>query len=72
MNCPVCGKRSQVVDSRTTVNGTTRRRRHCPKCDRKFTTYEALAAAFEQTVVVRISTEMTDGKITAKLEKGCY
>lgn len=41
MRCPFCGKTdSQVLESRTTENGSVRRRRKCNKCDKRFTTYE--------------------------------
>ena len=41
MRCPFCGKvDSQVLESRTTENGSVRRRRKCSKCNKRFTTYE--------------------------------
>ena len=42
MRCPFCrGTSSRVLDSRTTEDGAAiRRRRHCPECDRRFTTAE--------------------------------
>ena len=42
MKCPFCGRPdSRVIDSRTTDEGTViRRRRLCPGCGRRFTTYE--------------------------------
>src|SRR5258705_11009753 len=42
MRCPFCsGDDTQVVDTRSN-EGTNviRRRRKCPKCDKRFTTYE--------------------------------
>ena len=42
MRCPFCsGEDTQVVDTRSN-EGTNviRRRRKCPKCDKRFTTYE--------------------------------
>jgi transcriptional repressor NrdR len=44
MNCPFCGhKEDRVVDSRESREGEViRRRRHCLKCDRRFTTYERI------------------------------
>lgn len=39
MQCPYCGGDSQVVDSRTSLEGV-RRRRVCNECRRRFTTYE--------------------------------
>ncbi|MGM0419579.1 MAG: transcriptional regulator NrdR [Bacillota bacterium] len=42
MKCPFCSNSdSRVIDSRTTENNTTiRRRRECLKCGKRFTTYE--------------------------------
>ncbi|OGA00992.1 MAG: transcriptional regulator NrdR [Betaproteobacteria bacterium RIFCSPLOWO2_02_67_12] len=42
MRCPFCQyEDTQVVDTRTNPEANTiRRRRRCPKCDRRFTTYE--------------------------------
>jgi transcriptional repressor NrdR len=42
MYCPSCGyKDTGVVDSRINSDGTSiRRRRKCPKCEERFTTYE--------------------------------
>lgn len=42
MRCPYCGnKRDSVIDSRTSRNhSSVRRRRECLKCKKRFTTYE--------------------------------
>jgi transcriptional repressor NrdR len=42
MRCPICGRaESQVRDSRPAEDGAAiRRRRHCPQCGARFTTYE--------------------------------
>jgi len=42
MKCPSCSyEDTKVVDSRVTDGGTaTRRRRECPKCEFRFTTFE--------------------------------
>jgi len=42
MRCPFCGHEdTQVVDSRSsTESSAIRRRRKCPECDKRFTTYE--------------------------------
>ena len=42
MKCPFCSfADSRVIDSRSVDNGTSiRRRRECPECGRRFTTYE--------------------------------
>ena len=39
MTCPRCGKDAEVLDTRT-INGSVRRRRGCPSCGYRFTTYE--------------------------------
>lgn len=45
MFCKGCRVRTQVVDSRLSPRGRrwVRRRRHCPKCKVRFTTYETEA-----------------------------
>mgnify|MGYP000398083616 CR=1 FL=1 len=50
MKCPFCSYRdSRVIDSRAVEDGTSiRRRRECPKCGRRFTTYEK----YEETPLV--------------------
>jgi len=42
MNCPDCGHaRTRVVDTETSADGTSvRRRRECARCEFRFTTYE--------------------------------
>ena len=42
MKCPFCGcEDSRVIDSRSGEEGASiRRRRECPRCGRRFTTYE--------------------------------
>lgn len=42
MKCPFCGLlENRVIDSRLSANGeTTRRRRECEGCERRYTTYE--------------------------------
>ena len=44
MKCPYCGQpESKVIDSRSTDEGASiRRRRECPKCGKRFTTYEVV------------------------------
>ena len=50
MHCPFCRHPdSRVVDSRTTDDGTSiRRRRQCPDCSRRFTTVETRVAHGDQ------------------------
>ena len=44
MKCPYCSfEESKVIDSRSTEEGTTiRRRRECLECGKRFTTYEKI------------------------------
>lgn len=52
MKCPFCSYAdSRVIDSRSVDNGTSiRRRRECPECGRRFTTYEK----YEETALLVI------------------
>lgn len=52
MRCPFCGhEETAVKDSRPTEdNSAIRRRRHCPQCDNRFTTFERVQLR-EMTVV---------------------
>ena len=52
MKCPFCGADdSQVVDSRASEEGDRiRRRRRCPACDKRFTTYETVELRIPQVV----------------------
>jgi len=42
MRCPFCGNEdTQVLDTRSSAEASSiRRRRKCPACDKRFTTYE--------------------------------
>lgn len=55
MNCPFCGHPdSRVLDSRPSDEGSViRRRRECPACKRRFTTYER--AQVEPLLVIKRS-----------------
>ena len=52
MKCPFCNAPdTQVVDSRVNEEGTSvRRRRRCPKCSKRFTTYETIELRLPQVV----------------------
>ena len=52
MKCPFCNAAdTQVVDSRVNEEGTSvRRRRRCPKCSKRFTTYETIELRMPQVV----------------------
>ncbi len=55
MICPFCNhNEDKVIDSRSTESGAViRRRRHCLKCDRRFTTYERVEPTGRLMVVKR-------------------
>jgi hypothetical protein len=75
VNCPSCNAESEVVDSRkagtvesprsnaSTSPQIVRRRRNCPACKERFTTYELPTEAFHQTIQVEITTEMFNGAL---------
>jgi transcriptional repressor NrdR len=52
MKCPFCGNAdTQVVDSRVGEEGdSVRRRRRCPSCDKRFTTFERVELRMPQIV----------------------
>jgi transcriptional repressor NrdR len=74
MKCPFCQfEDSRVVDSRTSDDGVAvRRRRECPRCGRRFTTYERAGE-------VRVFVVKKDGrrepfdraKVIAGITKAC-
>lgn len=57
MKCPFCGfQESKVVDSRSTEdNSTIRRRRECLNCNKRYTTYEKI----EDFPILVIKKDMT-------------
>ena len=61
MKCPYCGDAgTQVVDTRENEDGdTVRRRRRCPACDKRFTTYERVELQLPM-VVKKNDTHQTD------------
>jgi transcriptional repressor NrdR len=52
VRCPFCRHEdTQVVDSRVSEDGAAiRRRRRCPECDKRFTTYERIELALPAVV----------------------
>src|SRR5512140_429331 len=72
MRCPQCGNHdTRVVDSRDLDESTTiRRRRECPSCTARFTTYERVEAA-RLVIVKRDGTrqEFDRDKLAAGLRK---
>jgi transcriptional repressor NrdR len=71
MNCPYCGKKSKVVDTRSAGEGI-RRRRECKACGQRFTTYERIAPI--RLVVVKADErreEFDRNKLLAGVSKAC-
>lgn len=52
MKCPFCGAAdTQVIDSRVSEEGdSVRRRRRCPDCSKRFTTYETAELRMPQVI----------------------
>lgn len=74
MRCPFCKHRdTRVIDSRLSGEGDTiRRRRVCPKCDRRFTTYERVEESVPVVVKKDGRREPFDrAKIIAGLKRAC-
>ncbi len=71
MHCPFCRHTdSRVIDSRTTDDGTSiRRRRQCPECGRRFTTIESASLS----VVKRSGTTepFSRDKVLVGVRKAC-
>jgi transcriptional repressor NrdR len=71
MHCPFCRHPdSRVVDSRTTDDGVAiRRRRSCPRCNRRFTTVETPSL----NVIKRsgVSEPFSRAKVLAGVRKAC-
>ena len=71
MRCPFCRHDdTQVVDSRVSEDGAAiRRRRRCPACDKRFTTYERVELALPSVVKKDGSrTEFDRRKIVASMQ----
>jgi len=76
VRCPFCGShddRNRVIDSRSSEDGATiRRRRACAGCGRRFTTFERV----EETPLLVLKRDGSKeqfnlGKLVAGLEKAC-
>lgn len=74
MKCPYCSStESKVIDKReSSLGGSTRRRRGCLKCDKRFTTYEKV----ENLVLNVIKKDgrkepYSKAKIFAGMQKAC-
>ena len=78
MQCPFCKEqrtRDKVIDSRLTEGGTViRRRRECPSCKRRFTTYERVEEANKLLVIKKDGSRVPyhREKLLAGLERACW
>ena len=74
MKCPFCGDQdSKVVDSRHSEDGQSiRRRRECPRCKKRFTTYEVVETVPLMVVKKDRSREAFDRqKLLRGLQRAC-
>ena len=74
MKCPFCGdQESKVVDSRHSEDGLSiRRRRECPRCKKRFTTYEVAETVPLMVVKKDRSREALDRqKLLRGLQRAC-
>ncbi|MBR2612356.1 MAG: transcriptional repressor NrdR [Clostridia bacterium] len=74
MKCPVCGSRdSRVLDSRPVEDDTSiKRRRECPTCGKRFTTYEVIDTVPVTVIKKNGSREFFDKhKLTVGIERAC-
>ena len=71
MKCPFCGEDdTRVIDSRPAdENMSIRRRRHCDKCQKRFTTYEKVEAI---PLVVIKKDQTREPYDRTKIEKGVF
>ena len=76
MRCPFCKEdQDRVIDSRSSDNGRTiRRRRQCLICERRFTTYEKVNETFRLFVVKKDNSRVPydRDKVISGLQKACY
>ncbi len=72
MRCPKCriGDTS-VVDSRSENGGpfVVRRRRRCDACQHRFTTYEIVDSAVDQTMVLTLEMFLKNGRIEHRIRE---
>ena len=74
MKCPVCNYQdSKVIDSRPTQDGSSiRRRRECPQCQKRFTTFEILETVQIFVIKKDGTKEMFDkNKLLSGVLKAC-
>ena len=74
MRCPACNKQdSRVLDSRPVEDGTSiKRRRECPSCGKRFTTYEVVESVSVAVVKRDGRREFFDRhKLMLGIERAC-
>jgi transcriptional repressor NrdR len=73
MKCPFCGhKDSRVVDSRDIEAGESiRRRRECPECGQRFSTYERVALSLQVVKRDGRREEFDRQKLVKNMWKAC-
>lgn len=73
MKCPYCAyDRTRVIDTAQSPRGTVRRRRHCPHCEQRFSTYER--AILDTPLIVKrggTREEFSREKLMAGLRLAC-
>ncbi len=77
MQCPFCKeqRRDKVIDSRATEGGTViRRRRECPACKRRYTTYERVEETNKLLVVKKDGSRVAyeRERLLAGLQRACW
>ena len=72
MHCPFCSHTdTKVIDSRLIAEGSqTRRRRECPKCGERFTTFES--AELLMPKIIKSKDDMREPFNEQKLREGLY
>jgi transcriptional repressor NrdR len=50
VNCPHCETTTRTLETRRVPDGATRRRRECPSCGHRFTTYERAVPETPQVI----------------------
>ena len=73
MKCPYCNAQdTNVIETRETGEDSTRRRRECPTCERRFTTYERVELKPLRVVKKNGTRELFDRtKVKAGLIRAC-
>ena len=77
MQCPYCKehRRDKVIDSRATEGGTViRRRRECPACQRRYTTYERVEETNRLLVIKKDGSRVPyeREKLLGGIQRACW